>query len=109
MEHSKGMDYLERAFAISKVVILYLEECKNPVEPQIVAAPVEGLGGAAEVKEHSSLENPDVPMADVIASPAKVGPISLYQVVLTQPDSAYYIRSLLELNNEFNFLWVEEP
>lgn len=27
---------------------------------------------------------------------------------MAQRDSAYYLRALVELNNEFNFLWEEE-
>ena len=34
-------------------------------------------------------------------------PVTLYQVVLQHPDSAYFLRAIKELNDEFNILWID--
>ncbi len=34
-------------------------------------------------------------------------PLTLYEFVLTKQDNSFYIRTLKELNEQFNILWDE--
>lgn len=35
--------------------------------------------------------------------------LSLYQTVIQRHDSDYYMRLIKQINDQFNFLWVEPP
>ena len=124
VENPKGYEYIDKAFGISKVVNIFLQErkkfaeVKQPEPPK--AQPIAQVGEQKDEDMRSSLQNPDDGAAahkedsDVAMIPDEkeeqkpLGPMSLYQVVLMQPESQFYMRSLVELNNEFNFLWQEE-